>query len=318
MNDSLYTLTLTSPFAGRYSANSDADDNESSNQPDATRYDYGTDILTYTTEPTERPTESTYGVELEFNPRGGRTNFVTSVDAVFAGCPHFFVKSDCSISVDGGEIVTTPRTLGAHNKMFGLIEEHAAGFRAATTCGFHVHALVPNNLFTTARVYQFIASPALSAFVTAIAKRPANSYCYRSNYAIGAPDATRWASNRRADHSSAFTFSGKGTVEFRIFASHTKRYMLSSYVEFADALLTFCSARPISSDPSLALDGVVPVLGEFLKFVLDNSTRYPNLAYRLNLPTMRAVIAATLRADAPFDNSLFRKQLTVTAPNGNM
>ena len=308
MPDSLYTLTLESPFAEVSDAYS-------------RRYDYYENILAYATEPEEVPTERTYGVELEFNPRGGRQKFVESINAVFAGCPHFFVKNDGSISDDGGEIVTTPRTLSAHNEMFSLVEQHAAGFRASAVCGFHVHAPVPNNLFTTARVYQFIMSPALAAFVTAIAQRHPNEYCYRAGSAfigLQASAATKWASLARADHSGAFTFSGKGTVEFRMFAARTRRYLLSSYVEFADAILTFCTTRSIPSHPGLALDGVIPVFGAFIVFVLADAARYPNLAYRLKLPAMRAVIDQTLKSTAAFDNSLFRKLLTVDATNGSM
>ena len=273
----LYEIQLNSPFRSFDNADAPSDYN----------YNYSTNVFDFVEEPETAPEGRTYGVEIELNPvRNNRQNFVNGIHQVFDLSPTFIVKSDSTISEYGGEIVTVPLGLDAMPALFGAIEASAPGqYTVSNACGVHIHAAVPNNIWTLARMYMIVMSRNSLAFGSHVFGRQPGDFHMRGEYTIRPSDAVDWARGRqRGNHRTALEFSNKGTLELRSFAGTTKAADLMCYAEYYDALIEFCSKRV----QGVSIDDL-NILAQFSAFVLASESRWPALATRLRCGSVEII-----------------------------
>ena len=276
----LYEIQLNSPFYGEYDEAPDQN------------YAYSTNVFDYVDEPETAPVVRTYGVEIELVPyMNNRQNFVDGIHEVFAKSPTFIVKSDSTISPRGGEIVTVPLGLDAMPTLFGAIEAHAPRhYSTQSSCGVHIHAAVPNNIWALARMHALVMPTNALDFGSHVFGRQPGEYHMRGIYNTTATDAVAWARQRpRGNHRTALEFSSKGTLELRSFAGTIRASALTRYAEYYDALIEFCSTRVRDTSS----ENFSP-LRAFTTFVL-RSSRWPALADRLDLPGVRAMLEDNAR-----------------------
>ena len=276
----LYEIQLNSPFRSF-----DRDDGSNCN------YNYSTNVFDFVEEPETAPEGRTYGVEIELNPvRTSRQNFVNGIHQVFDLSPTFIVKSDSTISEYGGEIVTVPLGLDAMPALFEAIEASAPGqYTVTNACGVHIHAAVPNNIWTLARMYMIVMSRNSLAFGSHVFGRQPGDFHMRGEYTIRPSDAVDWARGRqRGNHRTALEFSNKGTLELRSFAGTTKATDLMCYAEYYDALIEFCSKRV----QGVSIDDL-NILAQFSAFVLASESRWPALATRLRCGSVEIIAGST-------------------------
>lgn len=188
--------------------------------------------------------EPRYGVEVEVEADGDKYDAATRVEQAVGDFS--IIKRDGSLGESGFEIVSCPAIFDFHltawDKFFtgGATE----GLRSARTrtCGMHVH--ISRDVLTTIQIgkmLSFLHNPANKSFVETVAGRPSNHYCD-----FTADKKVTDALDSSFDHDDRYTalnLTNRSTVEFRLFASTVDHWELREALEFADALVKFCTAR---------------------------------------------------------------------------
>jgi hypothetical protein len=184
------------------------------------------------------------GVELEVEVKhGDRMDRATALnDVVNDGevGKFCFFENDSSLS-HGFEIITQPMGLDMHAKFWEWVRNSnlSRGLLShnTSTCGLHVHVTRSGlSRLQLSKMVAFVNHPDNRPLLEALARRYGSNYAtYNSNKRIA--NALRHAETRY----EALNLESRRTVEFRMFKGTLKYESIMSAVEFANALVNFCS-----------------------------------------------------------------------------
>lgn len=185
-----------------------------------------------------------FGVELEVEVKhGDRVDRATALNDVLnkgtVGRSCFF-ENDGSLS-NGFEIITQPMGLDTHAKFWEWVKDAnlSRGLLShnTSTCGLHVHVTRYGlTRLQISKMVAFINHPDNRPLLEALARRYGSNYAtYSSGKRIG--NALRDSNGRY----EALNLESRKTIEFRMFKGTLKYESIMSAVEFANALVNFCS-----------------------------------------------------------------------------
>ena len=187
--------------------------------------------------------ERFFGVELEVEVRNDRSQHAEELNAVLndgkVGHRCFF-ESDGSLS-NGFEIITQPMGLDMHESFWEWVKRphllRGLSSHNTSTCGLHVHVTRAGlSKLQLSKMVAFVNHPDNRALIEAIARRYGSEYArYYSSKRVG--NALRGDTNRY----EALNIESRKTVEFRMFKGSLKYESIISAVQFANALVNFCS-----------------------------------------------------------------------------
>ena len=185
-----------------------------------------------------------FGVELEVEVKhGDRLDRATALnDALNKGIigKSCFFENDGSLS-NGFEIITQPMGLDTHAKFWEWVKDAnlSRGLLShnTSTCGLHVHVTRYGlTRLQISKMVAFINHPDNRPLLEALARRYGSNYAtYSSGKRIG--NALRDSNGRY----EALNLEPRKTIEFRMFKGTLKYESIMSAVEFANALVNFCS-----------------------------------------------------------------------------
>lgn len=234
-----------------------------------------------------------YGVELEVEVPNGRTKRKELAEHVYDMFKdHAILKEDGSLDC-GFEIVTKPSPMAKHKEFFAKLSADKVCRRYlrsydTATCGMHVH--ISRNGLTPLQIGKmqvFLHEPNNHDFIRAIAQRDPEEWAdiKKPKKITDKDDKSRYtALNLRPRH----------TVELRIFKGTLKATSIAKNLEFAEALVRWCSA---------ATAGISEVTNckKFCAWVESHSYEWPALVAYLryidHLPSRPAspVLTATFQ-----------------------
>lgn len=179
-----------------------------------------------------------------------------------------FLCEDGSLTYGGFEIKTIPATLRWHYKHWRKMFEAMGGEGEHHTCGMHVHVSRKGlGALTVAKLVHLISTVGRDRQMKLFG-RAFNSYCERPDRGI-----TICQSDSRYQ---AMNVSGRRTVEFRMFASTTKRKVFIARLEMCAAMIRYCKETAIGNVHIVASEDKVNRT-DFLTYVERHAKEYRSL-----------------------------------------
>jgi hypothetical protein len=184
------------------------------------------------------------GVELEID-NGDRMGARTKLKPLSKGEQLFYLKTDGSLSDSGIEIVTHPCTLDYHMNEFPwmdiskTVRENNYVSYGSKNCGFHVH--VPRRYLTLCEATKLgLFVYAHVTYFERLAQRKESSYAKFKKW-----KASRHCLDNEHDRYSAINFTGRGTIEFRLFKGTLSVTTIKSYLQLVHATCSFVKANSV-------------------------------------------------------------------------
>jgi hypothetical protein len=243
-------------------------------------FNYGTNVLSKHSWPENAPKSALlFGVELEIEGNNNTMHERRAIVRALGGSTGAELKDGAYIlaqdgSLDNGvEIITVPQTFEAHKaetvvpwKKISAAIRGIAKSGNTKTCGMHVHinraALTP---LQVGKMLVFLNCDSMTRLVERIAQRSTEQWAKRAPkaFADGLPHRVT-----EFGHYDALGYTGKGTMELRIFRGNTRRDRIMKNLEFTHAMCEFARLESMQDmdKPS-----------KFLAFIGARERTYPNL-----------------------------------------
>lgn len=194
---------------------------------------------------------------------------------------HCIFKRDGSIT-NGMEIVSKPANIQEHKEAFKPFFDANLGYKAESNCGIHIHASRGNMSFLQlGRIYAFMSKNTGS--VIKIAGRESSYAKFDTSGNVLSPwykvSGDKYVKAKRFswDKYTAVNMAPEHTIEFRIFKSTTKWDEFCRFLEFPDALISYCSLAGNDNHGKIRTLKDMLMFSNFADFVSSRGSIYPNL-----------------------------------------
>lgn len=222
------------------------------------------------------------GMELEMEGARERLEQINSHingdirDAQDENCLVWF-KYDASLDINGVEMVSHPATFDWWMNDFPwdglsqLAKEGAHSYQSGR-CGIHIHVSLES--FTSSHLMKFLAFHYQNSLVCqAVGQRRSVTYGNWANWLTTRPNLVEYAKNKagRGSHSSAVTFSDKGTIELRYFRGNLSPERVKKNLQWVEVVYQYTKqVRGVEMDRELRFSRLIP-------FLIEHQDRYPEL-----------------------------------------
>jgi hypothetical protein len=201
---------------------------------------------------------------------------------------HAHLKKHCIFKRDGSvpngvEIVSTPASVKEHKDAFrAFFAEGAVGMNAKGNCGIHIHASRKGMSFLQlGRIHAFLSKNKDN--ITKIAGRESTYARFRDRADVLDPwysaASDKYHPDKRFswDKYTAVNLAPAATIEFRIFKSTTDWAEFCRFLEFPEAVISYCALS--GDDNHGKIRGMADLMqfSNFKDFVAARGSVYPEL-----------------------------------------
>lgn len=231
-----------------------------------------------------------FGLEMEYEYEGSPDD--ETVQSIVQ--KHRFIATEDGSLDEGFELKGAPMTYSvAKDAIKSCIEElkQSIDFDGHDTCGVHIHVSRASlSDLQVGLIQRFIYAESSHDFITKVAGRRPNSYCYRDrdaytvtgrlrkerSYVDKQTGKLRYTYKHRGEgHHSRYecmNMTSGHTIEFRLFAGTAKVAQLHRYMEFVKALIEFTSPSNRQQSIKEKVD-----VDTFMKYIRKYRKQFPNL-----------------------------------------